>query len=96
MIDTKQKYIILKRYNEVIIFPMVIKHSEFSNREIESAGFCYVYPDKVVCFGESVSLNLKANSNKDSFYATKQIFGWEKAEQFFGDEQKEKEDNEPH
>ena len=36
--DTKQKFVRLKRYNEVIIFPCVIEHSEFKNLEPVSAG----------------------------------------------------------
>jgi hypothetical protein len=75
----KQKYIRLKEYNEIIIFPCIIEHSEFRKFEPVSAGFCYINSSKrrVDCFGESVSLNLKANPKEDTLQATKQVFGVE-------------------
>jgi hypothetical protein len=75
--DTKQKFVRLKEYNEVIIFPCVIEHSRFKHFNPISAGFCYVNADKerVDCFGESYSLDLKSDPKKDTIEATKQIFG---------------------
>lgn len=75
--DTKQKFVRLKKYNEVIIFPCIIAHSDFKNFNPISAGFCYVNSNKnrVVCFGESFSLGLKSDPKEDTLQATKQIFG---------------------
>ena len=78
--DTKQKYVRLKEYDEIIIFPCVIEHSRFKHMNPISAGFCYVHADKIFCFGASYSLNLEANEKEDSFKATYQIFGFEMAE----------------
>tara|TARA_R110000787_G_scaffold11722_12_gene38528 strand:- start:9849 stop:10133 length:285 start_codon:yes stop_codon:yes gene_type:complete len=94
MSDTKQKYVKLKQYNEVIIFPTIIDHSEFIDWEVVSAGFCHVHADKIVCFGKSISLGIESKPNQDTFHATKQVFGWEEAKQFFKASEKEKEDGE--
>ena len=96
MSDTKQKYVKLKNYDEVIIFPTIIEHSKFRNWGVISAGFCHVHSDKIVCFGESVSLRIKSRPKQDTFHATKQVFGWRQAKQFFQEAEKEKEDNEQH
>ena len=77
--DTKQKYVRLKDYDEIIIFPQIIQHSRFRGMDPISAGFCHVQKDKVVCFGESVSLRLKSKED-DTLKATKQIYGWEALE----------------
>lgn len=75
--DTKQKYVRLKQYNSIIIFPTIIEHSSFKHLEPISAGFCYLDVDNVVkCFGKSVSLDLDSMED-DSELATKQIFGYE-------------------
>ena len=76
MDDTKLKYIRLKEYDSVIIFPMIIEHIKFKNMNPISAGFCYVEENKVTCFGESFSLDLKSLSN-DTEMATKQVFGFD-------------------
>lgn len=76
--DTKQKYVKLKEYNQIIIFNSLLSHNQFENFGIASAGFCYVGEDKVTCFGESVTLKLKSDEN-DSYYATKQLFGYDNA-----------------
>ena len=75
--DRKQKFVRLKEYNEVIIFPCVIEHSRFKYLNPVSAGFCYVNAEeeRVDCFGESYSLDLKSDSKQDTLIATKQIFG---------------------
>lgn len=77
--DTKQKYVRLKEYNQIIIFHSIIEHSSFKNMNPISAGFCYVNDDNVACFGESVSLGIKSMED-DSYVATKQIFGWDAAD----------------
>ena len=76
--DTKQKYVRLKEYDEIIIFPQIIQHSEFKNMDPISAGFCHIHKDKIVCFGESISLRLEGKED-DSFLATKQVFGFDAA-----------------
>tara|TARA_R110002153_G_scaffold47182_2_gene133471 strand:- start:6 stop:254 length:249 start_codon:yes stop_codon:yes gene_type:complete len=76
--DTKQKYVRLKEYDEIIIFPQIIQHSEFRNMHPISAGFCHIHKDKIVCFGESISLRLEGKED-DSFMATKQVFGFDAA-----------------
>ena len=48
--DTKQKYVRIKEYNEIIIFPQIIEHSEFRNWNVISAGFCHIYQGKITCF----------------------------------------------
>tara|TARA_R110001592_G_scaffold342710_1_gene632698 strand:- start:299 stop:544 length:246 start_codon:yes stop_codon:yes gene_type:complete len=77
--DTKQKYVRLKDYDEIIIFPQLIQHSDFKYMNPISAGFCYVGNDKIDCFGESVSLGLSSRED-DTLKATKQVFGWEAME----------------
>jgi len=77
--DTKQKYVRLKEYNQIIIFHSIIEHSSFKNMNPISAGFCYVNDDNVACFGESISLGIKSMKD-DSYVATKQIFGWDAAD----------------
>jgi len=80
--DRKQKYVRLKEYNEVIIFPCIIEHSKFRSFGVHSAEFCYVdeIDVSISCFGESISLNLESDP-QDSFYATKQVFGWDRAKE---------------
>ena len=74
--NTKQKYVRLKQYNTIIIFPEVLNHSDFKHMDPISAGFCYVRKDRVDCFGESYSLRMKSDP-EDTKIATKQIFGVE-------------------
>jgi hypothetical protein len=71
----KMKYIKLPEYNSVIIFPQIIKHSDFRHKNPISAGFCYISKDKIECFGESVSLGLKSDQKQDTLDATKQYCG---------------------
>ena len=75
--DTKQKYVRLKEYDEIIIFPQIIEHSQFKKWGVVSAGFCHVYKDKIVCFGASFSLGLESNEKEDTELATKQVFGFD-------------------
>lgn len=77
--DTKQKYVRLKEFDEIIIFPQVIEHSDFKIMNPISAGFCYVQKDKIKCFGESVGLRLKS-LDEDTAIATRQVFGWDAME----------------
>lgn len=75
--DTRQKYVKLKQYNAIIIFPCHIEHSKFKNLEPITAGFCYVHENKVTCFGNSISLDLESDPEDDSKEATKQLFGYD-------------------
>jgi hypothetical protein len=84
IMDGRQKYVRLKDYNEIIIFPEIIEHSTFRNLEPVSAGFCYINKDHIACFGKSISLRLDSKED-DSFWATKQVFGWDAAEEKYGD-----------
>jgi hypothetical protein len=72
------KFVRLKEFNSIIMFPSHIKHSNFKHMNPVSAGFCYVdrLKIRVTCFGDSVSLDLKS-SEVDSMYATKQVFGYD-------------------
>ena len=73
----KMKYIKIREYNSIIIFPMTIEHSEFKHFNPITAGFCYISKDKVKCFGESHSLGLSANERLDTIDATEQYCGIE-------------------
>lgn len=73
----KMKHVKLDDYNSIIVFPQIIQHSEFKHLNPVSAGFCYISEKKVHCFGESISLRLKADEYEDSFKATKQYCGAE-------------------
>jgi len=75
--DTKLKYVRIKQYGDIIIFPCVIEHSTFKDLDPISAGFCYVDANKVTCFGESFSLKLESNPKEDSQKATWQLFGYD-------------------
>ena len=71
---SKQKYVRLKDYKEIIVFPDTIQHNEFKNWNPISAGFCYIEDNGTVkCFGESVSLDLKSLP-EDSEILRKQLF----------------------
>jgi hypothetical protein len=74
MFETKMKYVRLKDYNAIVIFPPVLDHSDFVNLNPISAGYCEIYNDKVSCWGESITLKLKAMDD-DTMIATRQIFG---------------------
>ena len=71
------KYVKVGNYNSIIIFPEIIQHSEFKRFNPTSAGFCYISNEKVECFGESVSLDLKSDEKLDTMEATKQYCGIE-------------------
>ena len=74
--DTRQKYVRLKQRDVIIILSEVLKHSDFKEMNPVSAGFCHISENKVACFGESVSLQMKSDP-EDSIIATNQIFGME-------------------
>jgi len=76
MDDTKLKYVRLERFDEIIIFPTVLAHSTFKHLNPISAGFCYIENNKVSCFGESISLDIKSKEG-DTQIATKQVFGFD-------------------
>ena len=71
----KMKYVKVGDYNSIIIFPMIIEHSKFKYLNPTTAGFCYISEDKVECFGNSISLGLKADEYEDTILATKQYCG---------------------
>ena len=73
----KLKYVRLNGSDEIIIFPIRINHSEFRGWNVISAGFCIIKENKVECFGESFSLDLKAKPAEDTQLATEQVFGIE-------------------
>lgn len=75
--NTTQKYVRLKQFNEIIIFPEIINHSDFKNFEPISAGFCNVRENSIACFGRSITLNLPSEPIEDSLIATRQVFGYE-------------------
>lgn len=64
----KNKYVIFGKGPtgfDGMIFPNYIKHKDFANRfpdwEPMSAGFIEIKDNKVICSGESVSLEIKSN-----------------------------------
>lgn len=73
---TKIKYVRVKQFNGIIMFPDWINHSEFKNLNPISAGFCQILenPQKVICYGSSSSLKLDSIPDEDSNFATKQYF----------------------
>lgn len=79
--EQKIKYV-KDRYGNAITFPEVIEHSRFQYiMDIVSAGFCVFnhHEKSVVCYGRSVSLDIKSKPNEDSIDLTKQYFGLEAA-----------------
>ena len=73
MTGKTMKYVRLKDVNSIIVFPQIIQHSTFRGLEPISAGFCYFGSKKVQCYGQSISLNLKALP-EDTELATRQFF----------------------
>jgi len=67
--------------NQIIVFPEYIQHSEFMKFKPVSAGFIWFNaesPGELTCgcYGESVSLGLKADEKIDSELAKNQILGY--------------------
>ena len=73
---TKIKYVRVKRFNGIIMFPNWISHDTFKNLNPISAGFCEISQEtqKVNCYGSSSSLQLNSIPETDNYYATKQYF----------------------
>jgi len=74
------KYIRTKN-DEIIVFSELQQHSDFRMFEPVSAGFISIgAPNKhepdCTCYGESVSLKLKSDEEKDTQLAKKQILGY--------------------
>ena len=73
--------------NRIIVFSELQQHSEFKRFNPVSAGFISIFTKKVEvcvgsyyvtdcsCYGESISLNLKANEIEDTELAKRQILG---------------------
>ena len=73
----KQKYIIIK-HGDIIIFPGSINHSDFREFSPISAGFISFGVNQkgnptCECYGESVSLGLKSDPEKDTIIARRQL-----------------------
>lgn len=71
------KYIRTK-HNEIIVFSELQQHSEFKHFNPVSAGFISIGiredgEVKAVCYGESISLNLKSMEEDDTVLANYQL-----------------------
>lgn len=76
----KVKYIRTKD-NKIIVFSELLEHSQFKMFEPVSAGFISIgalnkHEPDCTCYGESFSLNLKADEEYDTQLAKKQILGY--------------------
>ena len=79
----KAKYIKTKD-NVIIVFPELLQHKDFRDWQPISAGFISIgiktvdgYPETdCTCYGESISLDLKADEEVDTALARKQILGY--------------------
>ena len=75
--DLKQKYIIT-RNREIIVFPEMIQHSDFSDWGPISAGFISFGVNKdgnptCSCYGRSISLGLDSRPEQDTLIAKLQL-----------------------
>ncbi len=66
----KSKYILDGDFTP-IVFPETLAHSDVARNmgmlgRVIGAGFCYIEDNKYVCYGESVSLNVKSRGDEDS------------------------------
>lgn len=77
--DRKSKYIIVDREllggfaAEPYIFSDLVQHQDLANvipGRIVSAGFCRIVEGRYVCYGESVSLKLKAQEEDSEILNT--------------------------
>jgi len=78
----KLKYVIVNQeYAEVpIMFPEFLTHSQVAtwyHRNVVSGGFCYFDGDEYVCYGESISLDVKSRWEEDSKILTKYFINQE-------------------
>jgi hypothetical protein len=76
----KVKYIRTKE-DEIIVFSELQQHSEFRMFNPVTAGFISIgakdrHEPYCQCYGESISLKLKADEEKDTQLAMKQILGY--------------------
>jgi len=77
----KVKYIKTKN-NKIIVFGEYFQHSDFEHFEPITAGFISIgaedkHAPTIKCYGESISLRLKADEKIDSELARFQILGYE-------------------
>ena len=75
--NLKTKYVITED-KVIIVFPELIQHSEFKHFNPTSAGFISIGVNKqgnpsCSCYGDSISLGLKSNPEKDTELAKKQL-----------------------
>ena len=75
--NLKTKYVITED-KVIIVFPELIQHSEFKHFNPTSAGFISIGVNKqgnpsCSCYGESISLGLKSNPEKDTELAKRQL-----------------------
>jgi len=73
----KVKYVITKE-NEIIVFPELLQHKEFSHFNPIRAGFISFGVNKegnptCSCYGESISLGLKSDEILDTKIAKRQL-----------------------
>ncbi len=73
----KQKYVITKN-KEIIVFPELLQHSEFSKWQPISAGFISFGVNKegnptCSCYGRSISLGLDSDPERDTEIAKRQL-----------------------
>lgn len=80
----KTKYIIMSfnGFEVPFIFPEIAQHYDVARRlgrpeTVIGAGFCYINdtPDgpRYVCYGESISLNVKSNEEEDATFLNKKF-----------------------
>jgi hypothetical protein len=74
------KYIVLKDTQQMIVFPPFVQHETMAKglidfrmplkEQVLSAGFCQIWSEdgkvKYACYGESISLGLEADEERDS------------------------------
>jgi hypothetical protein len=63
----KSKYVITD--NGPVVFSEMMQHADVARAlgsEVYGAGFCYIDDNRYVCYGESISLKMKADPEKDS------------------------------
>lgn len=74
------KYIILEENNFPVFFPKdPYTHAEIAEKfgKVKNAGFCFFKPEgnfiKVICYGDSSTLNIKSNPEEDALFLEKLI-----------------------
>lgn len=61
------------RHNEIIIFSDSIDHDKFKSLDPASAGFLMFFKKYVTCYGDSVTLGLKADPEMDTDLVAKKF-----------------------